>query len=139
MQKYRGVVFAAGALLALLGLMITAASLGSADYSGRMIGGIFFSFGCVLVAAMFYLHAREIRARHEAIAPPAQHARERCFQCRTARAQMRCLEHQVRLCFACIESHHRAPCHYVPVSQARAQVERQPAAAAARGEALSRS
>ncbi len=138
MHKYRGVIFAVGTLLALLGLMTLAASLGGpADDSGKMFGGILFSFGCVIVAAMFYLHAREIRQRHDQIASPAQHPRERCFACGTTKARMRCLEHNVRLCFACIESHHQPACHYIPFVQARTRVER--SSVAARGEALSRS
>lgn len=137
MRKYRGLVFAAGALLALLGLIVMAASLGSSDSSGRMVGGIFFSFGCVTVAAMFYLQARELRTRHDAIVPPAQHPRERCFACGTAKARMRCLEHNVRLCFACIESHHSPACRYVPAGQARAPVERP--SVSARDQVLSRS
>lgn len=136
MQRYRGVIFAAGILLALLGLIMMAASTGSADSTIRMFGGIFFCFGCVLVAAMFYLRAREIRASNEQIAQPAQHPRERCFACGTTKARMRCLEHNVRLCFACIESHHLPACRYIPVGPARAQVER---SSLAQGEALSRS
>jgi hypothetical protein len=120
------VIYALGACLAVLGIVVLLASLGQSNRELILsVGSLFFSLGALIIASGFYLHGRRLKSEFQAAAPkerkPDRKTEKICSVCNQETAQVFCRVHVLRLCSNCLERHDDGRnCLYVPAKRAAA-------------------
>lgn len=112
-------LMAAGAFIAFIGLCFLPAAFG-ADGDRTMLGAgaVVIAMGLVLIAAGFYLKARELASAAPATAPASSkrnRSKSICDQCVEEEPVIQCRVHQLHLCATCLGKHYDfRSCAYVP-------------------------
>lgn len=118
--KFGNWLMAAGALIIFVGLCFLPAAFGpGADKTMLGGGSVVIATGMMLIAAGFYVKAREMSA----IAQPASSAatakrsrsKSNCDMCAQEEPVIQCRVHQLHLCATCLAKHYDfRSCAYVP-------------------------
>ena len=116
------ILFTAGALLALGGVICFIAMLGQGHSEPLVaIGSAGFSLGALVIALGFYLQAARIRSSLAAKNGKSRKAERLCSVCNQEQAGVFCRVHVLRLCSSCLEKHDDGKnCLYVPAYRAAA-------------------